>query len=128
MADKEWTLMFYFACDNALTPGVVSQLKALKLAGYHPDVNVVAHFDPQNVDTPTHVFDVNLINKLKKPDIPNIGFLGFGPNDPFVRRMMEDKLWKDQTDRSHRVTIRERLRRSFERKGIAYDPPQFPPD
>ena len=31
----EWTLMFYFASDNPLAPSVVSQLKALKNAGFH---------------------------------------------------------------------------------------------
>lgn len=122
MADKEWTLMFYFACDNALTPGVVSQLKALKLAGYHPEVNVVAHFDPQNVDTPTHVFDVNLINKLENPGKADVGFT---TNDPFIRSLIEDKLWRDQTGRDGKITIRELLQRSL---GSAYDPPKPPPD
>ena len=32
---KEWTLMFYFASDNPLAPSIVSQLKALKNAGFH---------------------------------------------------------------------------------------------
>src|SRR5215210_6662189 len=93
---KEWTLMFYFASDNPLAPGVVSQLKALKQAGFHPDANVIAQFDPQTEGTPTHIFDVNLINKLKHHGAPNIGFDG---NDPFVRNLLEDKLWRDQKAR-----------------------------
>ena len=65
---KKWTLMFYMASDNPLVISVVSQLKALKAAGYHPDVNVIAQFDPYAEGTPTHIFDVNLINKLREPD------------------------------------------------------------
>jgi hypothetical protein len=126
MADKEWTLMFFFAADNALTPGVVSQLKALKLAGYHEDVNVVAHFDPQSEGTPTHVFEVNLLNKVKNPGKPSD--VGFSDNDPYIRTLMEDKLWRNQTDRSGERTIRERLKESFAAKGLVYDPPEPPPD
>ena len=62
---KEWTLMFYFASDNPLAPNVVSQLKALKSAGFHLGVNVVLQFDPNTQDTPTHIFDVNKMNKIK---------------------------------------------------------------
>jgi hypothetical protein len=43
---KEWTLMFYFASDNPLAPSIVSQLKSIKDAGFHPDANVIARFDP----------------------------------------------------------------------------------
>lgn len=125
---KEWTLLFYFACDNALAPGVVAQLKALKQAGYHPDVNVVVQFDPQTRNTPTHIFDVNLVNKVQNPD-PD-GDIGFA-NDPFVRTLMEDKLWRnlegegpdespDQQDRTGK-SIRERIKESLQ--GRNYDPP-----
>src|SRR5215212_3119758 len=90
---KEWTLMFFFASDNPLAISIVSQLKALKAAGFHQDANVIAQFDPFTEGTPTHIFDVNLINKLKSNGIPNIGFVR---NDPFVRNMIEDKLWRDE--------------------------------
>ena len=36
MSKKEWTLMFYFASDNPLAAGIVSQLKSIKQAGFHP--------------------------------------------------------------------------------------------
>ena len=39
---KEWTVMFCFATDNPLAPGTISQLKAIKNAGFHRDVNVIA--------------------------------------------------------------------------------------
>ena len=82
---KEWTLMFYFATDNPLAISAVSQLKAIKDAGFHPDANVVAQFDPYTEGTPTHVFDVNLINKLKSPRRANIGFAS---DDPIVRSIL----------------------------------------
>ena len=69
------------------------QLKAIKDAGFHPDANVVAQFDPYTEGTPTHVFDVNVVNKLKASGRANIGFSG---NDPTVRSLIEDKLWRDE--------------------------------
>jgi hypothetical protein len=90
---KEWTLMFYFASDNPLAPGIVTQLKALKAAGFHQKANVIAHYDPQTPNTPTHVFDVNLINKLKNPDLDD--FIGFEADDPFVRNLVMDRLWSE---------------------------------
>lgn len=100
-----WTLMFYFASDNPLAPGIVSQLKALKNAGYHPDVNVVAYFDPQTAGTPTHVFDINAIDKREnqKPRI------GFNPNDPFVRNLMLDKVWGNEKGRDGKTKISESI-------------------
>lgn len=90
---KEWTIMFYFATDNPLAVSAVSQLKAIKDAGFHPAANVVAQFDPYTEGTPTHVFDVNVVNKLKHSGRANIGFSG---NDPTVRSLIEDKLWRDE--------------------------------
>ena len=90
---KEWTIMFYFATDNPLAVSAVSQLKAIKDAGFHHAANVVAQFDPYTEGTPTHVFDVNVVNKLKAPTRANIGFSG---NDPAVRSLIEDKLWRDE--------------------------------
>lgn len=119
---KEWTLMFYFASDNPLAPGIVSQLKSIKQAGFHPEANVVAHFDPETVGTPTHIFDVNLINKRKNPGLANIGFC----NDPFVRNMLEDKLWRNQKDR-HGQLVRNQMRESLKAFYAKYDPP-IPPD
>jgi hypothetical protein len=124
---KEWTLMFYFASDNPLAPSIVSQLKAIKQAGYHPEANVIAQFDPQTAGTPTHVFDVNLVEKLKSRGEANIGF---GSNDPFVRKLMDDKLWRDQKDRDGKF-IKERIRETLNgslAEGFAYDPPEPPPD
>jgi Clostripain family len=122
---KEWTLMFYFASDNPLAPSIVSQLKALKNAGFHPEANVVARFDPHTVGTPLHTFDVNLVPKLEahvrrealtNPEFapegelrqrltvalanhepPKTHQVGFPSNDPFIRNLVLDKLWGDST-------------------------------
>ena len=119
---KEWTLMFYFASDGPLAPGIVSQLKSIKNAGYHPEANVVAYFDPQPVGTPAHVFDVNAIYKLIDPE-PRIGF---DPNDPFVRSLIDDRLWRDEKDRNGkkiRDLIIDQLKK---KKNRIYNRPEAP--
>jgi len=154
--EREWTLMFYFASDNPLAPGIVSQLKAIKQAGFHHEVNVIAQFDPQPPGTPTHVFDVNNVRKLRIPE-NRIGFVGFNERDPFVTNLVEDKLWREtvgeqqahQVDRADTpimrrlreslakrsiqvdragTPIRQRLRESLAERSIVYDPPEPPPD
>src|SRR6266567_3909799 len=120
----EWTLMFYFASDNPLAPSIVSQLKALKNAGYHHQANVLAYFDPETVETPTHIFDVNFIDKLTTSEDENR--VGFDPNDPFVRNLMLDKLWADEKDRDGRP-IRDRIESLFLRhRGAMLDRPKAP--
>ncbi len=85
--------MFYFASDNSLAPLIVPQLKAIKRAGFHPDANVVVQFDPNAENTPVHVFDVNLINKIRAGGKHKVGL---SPNSRFVRSLAEDKLWESQ--------------------------------
>jgi hypothetical protein len=99
---KEWTVMFYFASDNPLAPSIVSQLKALKDAGFHPEANVVAHFDPHTPEMQTHVFDVNHLEKLRA-----LGGSQFGrANDPSVGNLVLDKVWTN-TDKD--VSIRRNI-------------------
>src|SRR5258706_12889756 len=69
---KKWTLMFYFASDNPLAPGIVSQLKALKHAGHHSEANVIAQFDPHSPRVPVHIFHINLVNKLTAHGTPRM--------------------------------------------------------
>ncbi len=124
---KEWTLMFYFASDNPLAPGIVSQLKAIKDAGFHHQVHVVARFDPHTKKTPSHIFDVNLINKLKSNSVCDVGFTD---NDPYVRTLVPDRLWADEVDRNG-DPIRERLQKTLNaslENGRKYDPPIPPSD
>jgi hypothetical protein len=90
---KEWTLMFYFASDNPLAISIVSQLKAIKAAGFHHEANVIVQFDPYTEGTPTHIFDVNAVNKVRQEE-PNIGFDG----EPFVPTLIEDRLWRNETN------------------------------
>jgi hypothetical protein len=115
---KQWTLMFYFASDNPLGPTIVSQLKALKQAGFHPQANVIAYYDPPVPGTPTHIFDVNITEKIKAGGESKIGFR---PNDPLVRNLVEDKLWGEQESKGRKIKdlIAERLNGN----GEAYDPP-----
>jgi hypothetical protein len=121
---KEWTIMFYFASDNPLAPGIVSQLKAIKDAGFHPKANVVTRFDPHTVGTPTHIFDVNNVEKLKHHGGHNIGFQS---NDPFVRSLLEDKLWRNQKTRCPTIKVRDKYQGLLrERHGIEYHPPVPP--
>jgi len=124
---REWTVMFYFASDNPLSPGIVSQLKAVKDAGFHLDANVIARFDPHTVETPTHIFDVNLIGKLNAIKDGKTSDVGFTANDPFVRTLVPDKLWGDEPSSADaKVTIREKLVKFFEEQSITYDPPKPP--
>ena len=118
MQTKEWTLMFYFASDNPLASTIVSQLKALKDAGYHPDTNVIAHFDPHAVNTPVHVFDVNSVTKFWEPGKFEIGL---GDDDAFVRDLVLDRLWGEGDE-----DIRDRLKGHVERgmNGAKFDPPK----
>lgn len=56
---KQWTLMFFFASDNALSPSVLPQLKAIKAAGSQANTNVLVYFDPNERGAPTRVFRIN---------------------------------------------------------------------
>lgn len=113
--EKEWTLMFYFASDNPLAPEIVSQLKAITQAGFHPEANVIAQFDPHNNDNRTHIFDVNGINKQEADGQSRIGFVGFTPNDPYVVNLMIDKIWGDERDAQGKL-ITDRIRDALVRK------------
>ena len=122
---KEWTLMFYFASDNPLAPGIVQQLKAIKNAGFHQEVNVVAQFDPEIKDIPTHFFDVNRVNKLENPGMKHD--IGFQSSGPFIRNLLLDKLW-DQKENDEGISISEKLASILKQRPrpINFRPPQPP--
>ena len=117
---KEWTLIFYLASDNPLAPGVISQLKSIKAAGFHKEVNVIVQFDPQSTATPTHIFDVNVIKKAATDKEYNIGFTE--KDDPCVHNLLEDKLWRHEKDRQGRC-----IRKCIAKKYPVYDP-GYPPN
>jgi hypothetical protein len=102
---KEWTVMFYLATDNPLAPGAVMHLKAMQNAGYHPEVNVLAQFDPRGRNMPVQIFDVNRMEKLKNPGRVNIGF----PNDFYVRNIVADKLWDDEENSRIKTLMKGRI-------------------
>jgi hypothetical protein len=56
---KKWTLMFFFASDNGLSPSMLSQIKAIKSAGFQRDTNVLVYFDPNEKGAPTRFFEIN---------------------------------------------------------------------
>jgi Clostripain family len=116
--EREWTVMFYLASDNPLAPGTITHLKAIKNAGYHPEVNVLAQFDPHTVNMPVHIFDVNRIEKLKNPNKANVGFTS---NDPFVRNLVTDKLWTTDVNEMIKNVLKK------EKESIPFEPP-MPPD
>src|SRR5689334_3982213 len=118
-SQKEWTLMFYFASDNPLAPGIVSQMKMIKDAGYHQEANVIARFDPHTLQTPTHIFDVNIIQKVLNAPFSDVGFTD---NDPFVRNLVSDKLWRDEDRDLNGNKIRQQLIDKFP----GYNPPEPP--
>lgn len=60
---KKWTLMFFLASDNTLSPSTLSQLKAIKAAGSQMDTNVLVYFDPNEKGAPTRVFKINKDDK-----------------------------------------------------------------
>lgn len=123
---REWTMMFYFASDNSLASTIVGQLKALKDARFHPEVNVVAHFDPHVVNTPSQVFDINLVEKLC-PANPGEEKKQFRHLDPFVPNLALDKLPVEGEDQirqiiSEHVAGLQAARKSPEPR-LKYDPP-----
>jgi hypothetical protein len=110
--------MFYFASDNPLAISIVSQLKAIKAAGFHKEANVIVQFDPFTEDTPTHVFDVNVINKLK---MRSRFKTEFDEDSPFVLNLIEDKLWNGEKTRDG-----EFVRDAIGKLVRGYNPPNPP--
>ena len=60
---RKWTLMFFFASDNLLSPSMLTQIKSINAAGYQQDTNVLLHFDPNERGAPTRIFEINRSEK-----------------------------------------------------------------
>jgi len=84
---KKWTLMFYFASDNTLSPSMLYQFKAIKTAGYQVDTNVLVHFDPHERGIPSMIFEVNRAEKDRRRK-SRIG----DDQDPRVRDLAGDQV------------------------------------
>jgi hypothetical protein len=84
---NEWTIMCYTASDNDLSLFNVSQLKALKEAGFQERVEVLAYADSNEKGVPTRLFHIN--SRLKTKRRPTA--IGDG-EDPYVRNFMPDEI------------------------------------
>ncbi len=99
-ARKKMTVMCFFGSDNPLSPLIVSQLKAIKDAGYQADTDVLVYFDPNEKSARTRIYHVN--NSRKEQLIAagkEANAIGDGEN-PFVRNMMEDNVDPEFIDES----------------------------
>jgi hypothetical protein len=92
-AKSKWTLMFFFASDNNLSPSMLYQLKSIKTAGYQVDTNVLVHFDPQTRGIPSTIFEVNRMEKKgqKKSKIGD-------DTNPTVRDLAGDQVQPNITE------------------------------
>lgn len=99
LEEQELTVLIYFASDNPLAPLVVSELKAIKDAGFQRDTTVLCLYDPMEKDAPTQLLDVNFKRKKAKA---NGTFIGDGA-DPYVRNMTEDKVPKAEMTHAMQV-------------------------
>jgi len=84
--------MFFFASDNRLAPLLVSELKAIKDAGFQEDTEVLVYYDPLEKGCPTKIYNVNNERKArrKNKNKPK-SEIGDG-NDSYVRKMDEDEV------------------------------------
>ena len=91
---NDWTIMFFFASNNDLSPLNISQIKALKEAGFQKKTDIVLYFDSKQTGVPTRVFNVNDSRK----DKARRNKIGDG-RDPYVRNFLEDEILPDDMDR-----------------------------
>lgn len=83
---NEWTIMFYFGSDNPLAPLLVSQLKAIKDAGFQKNTDVLVYYDSNEAGTPTRIYNVNVGRKSKaKASI-------IGDQDNYIRNLSKDTI------------------------------------
>ncbi len=83
---KKWTLMFFFASDNTLSPSTLSQLKQIKAAGFQANTNVIVYLDPNEKGAPTRVFQINKENKVGPESQSS------GDSDGLVSVLVEDNI------------------------------------
>lgn len=102
--NAELTVLVYNASDNPLAPLLVSELKAIKDAGFQQHTNVIVYFDPMAKGIPTRVYDVNRKRKdsfkRRFPNDPELqDRIGDG-RDSFVRKFREDQIPNDKLTRA----------------------------
>src|ERR1044072_5487258 len=84
--DNEWTILVFFAGEENISPAMISQLKAIKDAGFEKRTSVLIHYDPNKRGVGTVTFDINRLRKAEKGTS-----IGDG-KDPFVRNLIEDRI------------------------------------
>lgn len=87
----KWTVMVYMGSDDANAPLFVEQVKAMKDAGHHRDIEILVYFDPHEPGVNTSVLNINHKRK-KKARTVQIGDDG----NSFVRDVAEDVI--DQSE------------------------------
>jgi len=85
---RKVTVMCFFGSDNDLSPLLISQVKAIKDAGYEPHTDVLVRFDPNERSAPTRLYHVNAKRRECDKENNHVS-IGDGRN-PFVRNMAED--------------------------------------
>lgn len=108
---NQWTIMFFFASDNALAPLLVSQLKAIKDAGFQQNSKVIVYFDSEEYGVPTKLYNVNHKRKraaLQTPGLPR-NVVG-DSNDSYVRNMKEDEIEPDDIDDDERKIFSKKMK------------------
>jgi hypothetical protein len=83
---NELTVMIFFAGDNTLSPSMISQLKAIKDAGFQENTTVMVRYDPNEKGARTRIFEVNKKEKASKKTRIGDGL------DPYVRNLEEDEV------------------------------------
>src|SRR6185312_7617651 len=101
-SENEWTIMVFFASDNPLSPLLVSQVKAIKDAGFQEQTEVLVYFDPTVKGSPTKIYNVNAKRKAVEPEKSLIG----DGNDPFIRNMIEDEIPKEMLTTAMQQSVR----------------------
>ncbi|HEX6715776.1 MAG TPA: clostripain-related cysteine peptidase [Pyrinomonadaceae bacterium] len=85
----KWTIMFFFASDNALSPLLISQVRAIKDAGFEQNTQILAYFDSNERGVPTRVYNMNRFRRLNS-DGNSIG----DGRDPFIHHIGEDDVFQ----------------------------------
>jgi hypothetical protein len=93
---NEWTVMVYFGSDGELSPLIVSQLKAIKEAGYQEKTDVLLYFDANEKGAPTRIYNVNQRRKARAAQDKKTE-IGDG-EDPYVRNLAKDNIAPEDID------------------------------
>src|SRR5262245_60515559 len=97
----EWTIMVYCAGDNELAPLIVQQLKGLKEAGPHKDVNVLVYFDANEKGVPTRLYCLN----------QSVRYTHRSALDSWVPNMRDDDVLLRRLKGNTGAELRKRLRK-----------------